>query len=45
MNKNNGNEKPVNFQLYLDMVKNDTITWEFFTQIMKDFVNNVIWKN
>ena len=42
-----GIEKPgddVDFQLYLNMIKNGTITWEFFTQIMKDFVNNDLKK-
>ena len=29
----------VNFQLYLNMLKNDTITWEVFFQIMKDMIN------
>ena len=42
-----GIEKPVddiNFQFYLNLIKNYTITWEFFTQIMKDFVNNDLGK-
>ena len=29
----------VDFQLYLNMIKNDTITWEVFFQIMKDMIS------
>ena len=45
--ENSMNEKAiavVNFQLYLNLIKDNTITWEFFTQIMKDFVNNDLEK-
>ena len=39
-NKRSDNENSdVNFRLYLNMLKNDTITWEVFFQIMKDMIS------